>query len=66
MYIIKLFLVIHINEGKDVFGLPKSNKRKSPFPNEEIIINNILYKNIYYLWKAVQKGSPFILYKYRK
>lgn len=47
--------VEYIDKGKNVFGLPTSFKRKSPFPNEEIIINNIRYKNIYYLWKAIQK-----------
>lgn len=45
----------YINEGYDIFGFHKSDKRKSPFPNEEIIIDNILYKNKYYLWRPVQK-----------
>jgi hypothetical protein len=46
----------YINEGTDIFGFLKSNKRKSPFPNEEIIIDNTLYKNSYYEWSAVNKN----------
>lgn len=45
----------YIDKSVDMFGFPKSNKRKSPFPNEELIIDNKTYKNIYYLWKPVQK-----------
>jgi hypothetical protein len=50
----------YFNEGKDILGFSISNKRKSPFPNEEIIIDNILYKNSYYEWKPVKKEA--ILY----
>lgn len=45
----------YFNEGKDNFGFPISNKRKSPFPNDEIIIDNILYKNCYYEWIPFHK-----------
>lgn len=45
----------YFNEGKDPFGFPISFKRKSPFPNEEITIDNILYKNSYYEWYNVKK-----------
>jgi hypothetical protein len=45
----------YFNEGKDILGLPICSKRKSPFPNEEIIIDNIRYKNCYYEWKPFQK-----------
>jgi hypothetical protein len=44
-----------INEERDVFGMSILNKRRSPFPNGEIKIDNILYKNSYYEWKPIQK-----------
>lgn len=45
----------YFNEGKDKYGFPICFKRKSPFPNEQIYIDNVLYKNSYYEWKPVQK-----------
>lgn len=45
----------YINEGKDEFGFHISTKRKSPFPDGEVIIDGILYRNSYYEWKAIKK-----------
>lgn len=41
-------------EGKK-YGIPIYRKRKSPFPNSEIVIDNIIYINCYYEFDIIKK-----------
>lgn len=51
----------YLDEGLDPFGFPKSNKIKSPFPNNKVIIKNKEYKCKYYTFLRIKKEITLYL-----